>query len=1197
MYNKLYTKFIACLALLLAMPMTWALASPPDDEPTQPTLQELLDSYTFGPDDYSWGPGPGVISDSTTYADWYNLYSSALQMSSSTTATDEEKAAMVVKLQAMKQKVDAAIKPVTDGVYYIITTYSAFNGKDTMAWFAPREHNFPGWKKLDKNSLKFMWRITKLEDGNYSMQNLATLQYVFHNTTIDGQETNMYMTDDMEYEQVLENIKPNGQFLIHCKGAKWTYNIQKHNSGNATEGPIGNWLDKNLNGEGTWRLQPVTESELAAASATQYHQMLEARVNSFNADSYTLGTDPGNYSQEAMDAVKAEITADTTLLANTESPATEEQCKTAYEKLNTAIAALKASIVPITDGYYSISTVTYQQAMEGNEGLALTVDGDADWLYNFTWQTKNPAFIWKVTPLGNNRYTVQNFVSKKYFNSTDLVATGASINLTKTPTVSQIITSHPGATFSFSNTDVYNLNFGYYADNDLVYLAKGGYRSFYLHKYTDDEANQLAVSYPQKLRNDTLSSLINTAITYTGLDSIYTIDLTSPIVTDASQFYSNNQSQEGSLAAMIDGDFGTFFITNWGTNSVTREAAPHYLRVDAGEGKTLPTSFGMHWHTRGSTWANMYRPIDVTYSVSDDAENWVDVGSDKNPSAGFPVVAEEPEFTSSKPIHTAKPYRYFKLTVNKTNTGANGPDGYPYFTFAEFNIYPMKGTAMDVDPDFKTALENLRTAVSSAQSVLSAGTTTSADIKALQDAYTAFLLQYKDTSDLFAIYKKSTGATDNIEIGEDMFSYPEDKVSEFEEAWNEVDAARPFSSIEKQSEVARLDTLLTRAYTALQNSMVGPDPDVWYNILSADTADVDFQGNTLQGQVCWVGGLSSVDGFATGDHYIQRATDLRTSWRFEPTSTPNVYYMINCASGWPINRGPVLLKPLGEGQCAIYTGTNLDGYFYIMVKNHQTDNPFPGNPAKPGTPDKYNSGAWTLSPTPSDYTHTLAMSKGSNVIVCLPFDTYDMPTSLTDGETVTAYEICGYEVAEDGKTVTHINLTEMAGDEKYAEGIPAGTPFVLSYGDTYDSEVTVTADLKAKVGGNVSRTLSTQNGLYGTFSNVNMTPGMIYLSMDSAYVEKEVAGKDPTVVKPTFGYININAVKNNPEASVDKQIPVAGTIELAVGINSAVSKKAEKVDVYTADGVLLKKGVKAADAEKNLGKGIYIIGKDKKLVK
>jgi hypothetical protein len=33
--------------------------------------------------------------------------------------------------------------------------------------------------------------------------------------------------------------------------------------------------------------------------------------------------------------------------------------------------------------------------------------------------------------------------------------------------------------------------------------------------------------------------------------------------------------------------------------------------------------------------------------------------------------------------------------------------------------------------------------------------------------------------------------------------------------------------------------------------------------------------------------------------------------------------------------------------------------------------------------------------------------------------------------------------------------------------------------------------------------------------------------------------------------------------------------------------------VYTIDGKLLKKNVKATDAEKNLGKGIYIIGKKK----
>ena len=43
-------------------------------------------------------------------------------MASSTTATDEEKAAMCVKLKEAKAKVEAAINPVTDGTYYIVTT-------------------------------------------------------------------------------------------------------------------------------------------------------------------------------------------------------------------------------------------------------------------------------------------------------------------------------------------------------------------------------------------------------------------------------------------------------------------------------------------------------------------------------------------------------------------------------------------------------------------------------------------------------------------------------------------------------------------------------------------------------------------------------------------------------------------------------------------------------------------------------------------------------------------------------------------------------------------------------------------------------------------------------------------------------------------------------------------------------------------
>ena len=52
------------------------------------------------------------------------------------------------------------------------------------------------------------------------------------------------------------------------------------------------------------------------------------------------------------------------------------------------------------------------------------------------------------------------------------------------------------------------------------------------------------------------------------------------------------------------------------------------------------------------------------------------------------------------------------------------------------------------------------------------------------------------------------------------------------------------------------------------------------------------------------------------------------------------------------------------------------------------------------------------------------------------------------------------------------------------------------------------------------------------------------------------------------------------------------------GVNEViVEDQAEKVDVYSIDGVLLRRNVARANATNGLAKGIYIVGKQKVLVK
>ena len=76
-----------------------------------------------------------------------------------------------------------------------------------------------------------------------------------------------------------------------------------------------------------------------------------------------------------------------------------------------------------------------------------------------------------------------------------------------------------------------------------------------------------------------------------------------------------------------------------------------------------------------------------------------------------------------------------------------------------------------------------------------------------------------------------------------------------------------------------------------------------------------------------------------------------------------------------------------------------------------------------------------------------------------------------------------------------------------------------------------------------------------------------------------------------------NLADSDPNISVDKIVYVKGNGMLN-GINETVIEDPKEiVDVYSIDGVLLRRNVARINATNGLAKGIYIVGKQKVLVK
>ena len=176
------------------------------------------------------------------------------------------------------------------------------------------------------------------------------------------------------------------------------------------------------------------------------------------------------------------------------------------------------------------------------------------------------------------------------------------------------------------------------------------------------------------------------------------------------------------------------------------------------------------------------------------------------------------------------------------------------------------------------------------------------------------------------------------------------------------------------------------------------------------------------------------------------------------------------------------------------------------------------------------------------------------------------------------------EAAEGDEPSYTLTLTEKFEFE-------AGEPFVietLAEPDANGQQPLVFILPPAEADAIVDTSAVDYNGLVGTLE------GLTIKGQASLYFENSILN-----VATDAGYTiprrSVTKVKDLG-GSIDKTITINGVINNIKNVE-IVDNENEIVDVYTIDGVLIKRNVKAAEATKNLAKGIYIVGKKKVLVK
>lgn len=989
---------------------------------------------------------------------------------------------------------------------------------------------------------------------------------------------------------------------------------------------------------------------------SNYLQLYQVDATNFPNDK----TIPGYFQKAAYDkalaAYNAANEASTKEVSNEEAERLCKELKAAYEEL-------LAARIPLSEGYYYINMPKSDRTMTTNTKVTNGKSEDLLWMKT-GFQMPNPidataaAYIWKVTPVGKDSFTVQNFYSNQYISnkrSTNYKVPGDNAVAFLVQNESAILgianksNNNKSAFIFYANTQAWNTQFHAKHDNHGVMSwndAENANNQFVFNPVPQADIDKIKAEVAQQKLNEDLNAVYSQALSVYWSGIKVTGAPADEVFTDngglaVAYFSESKDASEGTLEALGDGDFATFFHSDWhhGTFNPSLNKY-HYVAVELSEALSKGLSVKMAKRDTNNDYPMQFAIFGANEMAETDADTkWELLGfSNVTWDITNPNVTNEAQ--AAKAIGTAGitfegSYKYFKFAATKTEYRIdNKLTDRGYFTLSELQVYPGTEDAENSTIKFVSAetRKNMETQLAGAKAELDAKKATQAQIDNLQAAYDKFVEELPVPSlltDAIAAAKKAKNDAKNAGyIDEDgskgVGYYSMDAVDAFDAA---IEAAEAFDTNGKTAAEINAEVKKVKdATVAFQNGFTLPEVGKYYTLrgfsnkvnnytsdqswqLTSYMAQVRSTGNSLEGGLMMTrpDGANTVESLKNDKNVVEINEELDAMLSDTIDATTHLSYL------WYVEKaeaGKLTLRNVGTGMYlapkAGAIGQSVEaaeislslvkpgGFALSLGKNENGAEQYLNALSNNGLTtwgDKGDANShWFFKGLDADVATSSAywpVAAEKYQILTLPFG---VAAPSMGEEYGVAYKVVG--VTEENKLV----LAQYAD-----ENIEAGTPFIYKGGLATNLDASMFAEFEYADGeisaiDNVKFAFEAKeaNGLVGQLcGSKKVGAGYAYLQNGNAVA----TSAEGTNIGANSGYIFV------PDTA-DKVTEDAGTATIDLGklvINSIEQNDVvvlpTTVNVYSLNGTLLRKNVKATNATQGLPAGIYVVGNQKVLVK